>query len=108
MKTTAVFINTARGPLVDQPALMAALQNKWIFAAGIDVTDPEPPDPADPLLKLPNLIVVPHIASATKATRDRMAILAAENLLSGLAGKPLPHWVNSEVERKRRVETHES
>lgn len=103
MKPTAVFVNTARGPLVDQSALSEALQNKWIFAAGIDVTDPEPPSASEPLLKLPNLIVMPHIASATQVTRNRMAILAAENLLAGLAGRPLPHWVNPEVASRRRM-----
>lgn len=102
MKPRAVFINTARGPLVDQSALVEALQQRWIFAAGIDVTDPEPPASSDPLLRLSNAVVVPHIASATVVTRDRMAVLAAENLLAGLAGKPLPHWVNPEVGKHRR------
>ncbi|MFO0811395.1 MAG: D-glycerate dehydrogenase [Gemmataceae bacterium] len=93
MKKTAVFVNTARGPLVDQTALHEALESGTIFAAGIDVTEPEPPDPADPLLKLPNLVVVPHVGSATVATRDAMATIAAENLIAGLQGKPLPHAV---------------
>ena len=64
MKPTAIFVNTARGPLVDQEALYEALKSNTIFAAGLDVTDPEPPDPADPLPRLPNAIVMPHIASA--------------------------------------------
>ncbi|MFL5329448.1 MAG: 2-hydroxyacid dehydrogenase [Gemmataceae bacterium] len=97
MKRSAVFVNTARGPIVDQAALAQALHEKWIFAAGIDVTDPEPPNPEDPFLRLPNLVVAPHVGSATFATRDRMATLAAENLIAGLAGKPLPNSVNPEV-----------
>src|SRR5436309_2922251 len=70
MKPTAVFVNTARGPLVDQKALYEALASQTIFAAGLDVTDPEPPDPGDPLLQLPNVVIAPHIASATFSTRD--------------------------------------
>jgi glyoxylate reductase len=102
MKRTAVFINTARGPLVDQMALHTALKTGTIFAAGLDVTDPEPPDAADPLLRLPNIIVAPHIASATVQTRNSMAQICANNLLAGLAGQKLPAWVNPEVEGKRR------
>jgi glyoxylate reductase len=97
MKPSAVFVNTARGALVDQSALQEALTEGWIFAAGIDVTDPEPPQPDDPLLQLPNLVVMPHIASATAETRNQMAVLAAENLLAGLAGRPLPNLVNKDV-----------
>jgi len=100
MKRTAVFINTARGPLVDQKALYEALRDGIIFAAGLDVTDPEPPVPDDPLLKLPNVIVAPHIASATVSTRNAMAEIAADNLLAGLKGEPLRAWVNLEVGRK--------
>jgi glyoxylate reductase len=94
MKRTAVLINTARGPLVDQKALMQALRSGTIFAAGLDVTDPEPPAADDPLLRLPNVIVAPHIASATVTTRDNMARICAENLIAGLKGEPLPAWVN--------------
>lgn len=101
MKSTAVFINTARGGLVDQTALRQALEERWIFAAGIDVTDPEPPDPDDPLLRLPNLVVLPHIGSATVEARNRMSIMAAENLLAGLTGQPLPNWVNPQMEMRR-------
>ena len=102
MKRTAVFVNTARGPIVDQKALSEALKSGTIFAAGLDVTDPEPPAADDPLLKLPNLIVAPHIASATVQTRDAMAEICANNLIAGLTGEKLPAWVNPEVAAKRR------
>jgi glyoxylate reductase len=102
MKPTAVFINTARGPLVDQKALYEALRSGTIFAAGLDVTDPEPPDAKDPLLGLPNVVIAPHIASATVGTRNAMAEICAANLIAGLTGQKLPHWVNPEVEGKRR------
>src|SRR4029077_8553597 len=104
MKKTAVFVNTARGPLVNQKALHDALKSGTIFAAGLDVTDPEPPDAGDPLLKLPNLVVAPHIASATVGTRNAMAEICAKNLIAGLTGQKLPAWVNPEVARKRRVD----
>ncbi|GIW94115.1 MAG: D-glycerate dehydrogenase [Pirellulaceae bacterium] len=94
MKPTAVFVNTARGPLHVQQDLYEALKNRQIFAAGLDVTDPEPLPPDDPLLELPNVIVVPHIASATVSSRNGMAEIAADNLLLGLAGKPLRCPVN--------------
>jgi glyoxylate reductase len=94
MKRTAVFVNTARGGLVDETALADALRTGTIFAAGLDVTDPEPPPPDHPLLSLPNCVVLPHIGSATVGTRDRMAEIAAENLLLGLEGRPLLHPVN--------------
>ena len=94
MKPTSVFINTARGPLHVQPDLIKALKEGVIFAAGLDVTDPEPPDPNDELLRLPNAVVAPHIASATVSSRNAMADIAADNLILGLAGKPLRHWVN--------------
>jgi glyoxylate reductase len=102
MKRTAVLVNTARGPLVDQAALYAALKAGTIFAAGLDVTDPEPPDPNDPLLQLPNVVVVPHIASATFSTRDGMAEICADNLIAGVTGQPLRAWVNPEVADRRR------
>ncbi len=101
MKPTAVFLNTARGPIVVEKDLIEALKTGVIFAAGLDVTDPEPPEPANELLRLPNLIVAPHIASATVGTRDAMAEICANNLLAGLRGDPLQAWVNPEVERKR-------
>jgi glyoxylate reductase len=102
MKPTAVFINTARGPIVDQKALYTALKTGVLFAAGLDVTDPEPPEKDDPLLQLPNLIIAPHIASATVGTRNAMAEICAKNLIAGLTGQPLPAWVNPEVGATRR------
>lgn len=102
MKPTAVFVNTARGPLVVQKDLIEALQARTIFAAGLDVTDPEPPDPKDPLLTAPHCLVAPHIASATVSSRNGMAEIAADNLIAGLTGAPLRCWVNPEVASKRR------
>lgn len=102
MKKNAVFVNSARGPLVDQAALVHALKNGTIFAAGLDVTDPEPPDPNDPILHLPNCVVVPHIASATHTTRNGMAEICADNLIAGVTGQALRAWVNPEVGEKRR------
>jgi glyoxylate reductase len=102
MKRTAVFVNTARGPIVDEKALHDALKSGTIFAAGLDVTDPEPPRMDNPLLKLPNVIIAPHIASATVGTRNAMAEICANNLIAGLTGQKLPAWVNPEVEGRRR------
>src|SRR5438034_1231037 len=90
MKRTAVFVNTARGPLVDEKALHAALQTGIIFAAWLDVTDPEPPLLENPLLKLPNVVIAPHIASATVGTRDAMAEICANNLIAGVTAQKLP------------------
>jgi glyoxylate reductase len=103
MKPTAVFVNTARGPIVVEKDLIEALRSGTIFAAGLDVTDPEPPAPDSSLLQLPNLIVAPHIASATVGTRNAMAEICANNLLAGLSGQPLPAWVNPEVAKARRT-----
>jgi glyoxylate reductase len=91
MKPTAILVNTSRGPVVDQRALAEALRDNTIAGAALDVTDPEPLPPDDPLLQAPNLLVVPHIGSATTATRARMADLAVDNLLAALAGEPMPH-----------------
>jgi len=97
MKPHAVLVNTSRGPVVDQAALFEALRDGVIGAAGLDVTDPEPIRADDPLLTLENCLVVPHIASASHATRGQMASMAAANLLAGLRGEPLPNPVNPEV-----------
>ncbi len=97
MKPTAILINTARGPVVDTEALYQALARGQIGAAALDVTDPEPIPVDHPLLSLDNVIIAPHIASASVATRGKMAIMAAANLISGLKGERLPNCVNPEV-----------
>ncbi len=94
MKPTAVLINTARGPIVDQAALATALREGQIGGAALDVTDPEPLPADDPLLQAPNIIVAPHIASATHTARERMAQLAVDNLIAALDGRPMPHEVH--------------
>jgi glyoxylate reductase len=97
MKPSAIVVNTSRGPVIDQAALFEALRDGVIAGAGLDVTDPEPISADDPLLTLPNCLIVPHIASASRATRAKMAEMAAANLLAGVRGEPLPHAVNPEV-----------
>jgi glyoxylate reductase len=93
MKPSAYLINTARGGVVDQTALRLALLAGEIAGAALDVTDPEPLPAEDPLLEAPNLLVVPHVGSATVRTRARMAEMAVENLLAALAGRPMPYPV---------------
>jgi lactate dehydrogenase-like 2-hydroxyacid dehydrogenase len=90
MKPTAVLVNTSRGPVVDQVALADALRRGVIAAAALDVTDPEPIPMDDPLVGMDNCLIVPHIASASRATRAKMAEMAAANLLAGVRGEPLP------------------
>jgi len=97
MKRTAVLVNTARGPIVVTDALVRALQEGWIAGAGLDVVDPEPLPAGHPLYALPNCLVIPHIGSATHGTRRRMAEMACQNLLAGLAGRTLPSCVNKEI-----------
>jgi glyoxylate reductase len=91
MKPSAILVNTARGAIVDQQALLAALDAGEIAAAALDVADPEPPPPGDPMLNHGKLLVVPHIGSATHTTRAKMTELAVENLLAALAGESMPH-----------------
>lgn len=97
MKPTAVLVNTSRGPVVDHEALYQALKQRRIFAAALDVTEPEPLPADHPLFELENIIIAPHIASASRTTRDKMALMAAENLLAGLRGERLPNCVNPQV-----------
>jgi glyoxylate reductase len=93
MKPTAYLVNTARGPVVDTGALAAGLRAGEIAGAALDVTDPEPLPADHPLLDAPNLLVLPHLGSATHATRERMAEMAVDNLLAGLRGERMPHQV---------------
>lgn len=97
MKPTCVLVNTARGSVVDPDALYDALSSHQIAAAALDVTEPEPLPPDHRLLTLENCLVVPHIASSSVATRNRMAVMAAENLLAGLKGERLPYCANPSV-----------
>lgn len=97
MKASAIFINTSRGSLHNESDLRQALERGTIWGAGLDVTDPEPMAPDNPLLQLPNVAVLPHIGSATIETRMKMMQLTVENLIAGLAGKRLPYCVNPEV-----------
>jgi glyoxylate reductase len=97
MKPSAILVNTARGPLVDTDALAEALEHGKIAGAGLDVTDPEPLPADHPLLQAPNLVIAPHIGSASHRTREAMADLAVDNLLAALAGERMPHCVNPEV-----------
>jgi glyoxylate reductase len=103
MKRTAILINTARGPIVDPVALAEALEKGTIAGAGLDVTEPEPIPVDSPLLQLPNCVIVPHIGSASVATRGLMARMAAENLLAGVRGERLPNCVNPEVYERKEV-----
>lgn len=93
MKPTGILINTARGEVVDQVALAAALREGQIAGAALDVTTPEPLPPDDPLWDAPNLLITPHIASATRRAREQMTEIAVENLLAGLEGRAMPHQV---------------
>ncbi|HEY7268619.1 MAG TPA: D-glycerate dehydrogenase [Dehalococcoidia bacterium] len=97
MRPDAFLINTSRGPTVDQPALVEALREHRIAGAGLDVATVEPVPDGDPLLTLDNLVITPHLGSATVATRTKMADLAVANLLAFFEGRPPPNCVNSEV-----------
>ena len=94
MKPTALLVNTARGPIVDPAALERALHERAIAGAALDVTDPEPLPADHPLLEAPNLLVVPHVGSATVRTRHKMTEIAVDNLLAALDGEPMPHRAN--------------
>ena len=99
MKRTAYLVNTSRGPVVDENALYEALRDKVISGAGIDVFEKEPLDPASPLIKLDNIVMTPHIASASIETRTAMAVMAATNIVSVLTGKEPPNPVNQELKK---------
>ena len=96
MKKTAILINTSRGPVIDEKALIKALNEKWIFGAGLDVYENEPIIPVE-LKKLDNVILMPHSASATFSSRSGMAIMAAKNMIAGLKGERPPNCVNPEL-----------
>ncbi|MFO7312047.1 MAG: D-glycerate dehydrogenase [Bacillota bacterium] len=101
MKPNAILINVSRGPVVDEKALYKALTEGWIWAAGLDVWEKEPIGPDHPLLALPNVVALPHIGSASIATRTRMAVVAAENLVAGVTGRRPPNLVNPEAWERR-------
>ena len=101
MKPSAILINTSRGAVIDEEALVIALQEHWIAGAGLDVFEKEPIDPKNPLLALDNVVIIPHMGSATTQTRSAMSELAARNLLAVLRGTPPPSWLNPEVEKIR-------
>lgn len=100
MKPSAVLINTSRGPVIDENALITALREHWIFSAGLDVYEHEPDIP-ETLRMLPNVVLAPHLGSATRDTRDAMARMAAENMIAGLQGKLPPNCVNPEAYTKQ-------
>jgi lactate dehydrogenase-like 2-hydroxyacid dehydrogenase len=97
MKPTSIFINTARGGIHNEEDLIQALESGVIWGAGLDVTNPEPMHPDNPLLNMPTVAVLPHIGSATVETRNAMSLRAAENIIAGLKGEQLPYPVNPEV-----------
>ena len=103
MKPSAFLINTSRGRTVDPDALRSALSSGAIAGAALDVTEPEPIPGDDPLLTMDNVVVTPHISSATSATYRRMGQMAAENIIGALTGQPMPACVNPEALRVRRA-----
>ena len=97
MKSTAIFINTSRGAVHQESDLIDALKNGHIWGAGLDVTDPEPMNPSNPLLNMENVSISPHIGSATQEARNRMSIYAAENIIAKYKGEKIPYLINKEV-----------
>lgn len=95
MKSSSIFINTARGAMHNEQHLLKALEEGRIWGAGLDVTNPEPMEPDNPLLQMPNVAVLPHIGSATVEARNGMAVIAARNLIAGLKGEALPFAVKA-------------
>ncbi len=102
MKKTAVLINTARGPIIDEKALVKALREQWIFGAGLDVYEKEP-SISEELKRLKNVVLQPHTGSGTFETRTKMALMAAENMMIGLKGGIPPNCVNPEVFQKKPI-----
>ena len=101
MKSSAILINTARGAVIDEAALVTALKEHWIAGAGLDVFEKEPIDSQNQLLDLDNVVLVPHMGSATTQTRSKMAEMVALNLLAVLKGEPPPSWLNPAAEKIR-------
>jgi glyoxylate reductase len=97
MKKNAIFINTARGPVHNEADLLEALQKNIIWGAGLDVTNPEPINPDNPLLSMENVAVLPHIGSATIEARDKMSLMCAENIIKGLRSERLPNIINPDI-----------
>ncbi|MBE8722527.1 2-hydroxyacid dehydrogenase [Sphingobacterium pedocola] len=100
MKKSAIFINTARGKIHQEEDLIAALQQGEIWGAGLDVTDPEPISPENPLLEMPTVCILPHIGSATVEARTKMAVMAANNIICAKTGSKMPQVINKEVYKK--------
>ncbi|HZW57595.1 MAG TPA: D-glycerate dehydrogenase [Nitrososphaerales archaeon] len=105
MKRTSVLVNTSRGTVVDNVALAEALRRGTIFAAALDVTDPEPLPPDHPLCMLDNVVLAPHIGSASVVTRTKMGLIAAENLIAGLKRRKMPSLVNTELLKSNKSKT---
>jgi len=103
MKPSAILINTSRGAVIDEEALIIALKERWIAGAGLDVYENEPIDPKNPFLSLDNVVLIPHMGSATTQTRSMMSETAAQNLMAVLRGTPPPSWLNPEVEKIRAL-----
>jgi len=101
MKKTAYLVNNSRGPVVDEKALFKALKEGWIAGAGLDVFEQEPTPVDNPLLKLDNVVVAPHISSASLETRSRMAEMVAENMVAFFQGKQPPNLINPDVMKVR-------
>jgi phosphoglycerate dehydrogenase-like enzyme len=101
MKPTAMLVNSARGAIVDQKALYEALKRKQILGAALDVTEPEPMSPDDPLLKLDNVIVLPHVGTQTLDTGVNMSVIGVRNLIAGLRDEPMPNCVNCHLIDKK-------
>ncbi|RLE50917.1 MAG: D-glycerate dehydrogenase [Candidatus Methanomethylicota archaeon] len=101
MKPSAYLINTSRGAVIDEKALIKALENKWIAGAALDVFEIEPTPKNNPLLKFPNIVVAPHIGSASRETREKMALMVAENLIKFAKGEIPPNLVNKNVVKIR-------